>query len=150
MANPDARPITEDDMAAGRVRLVPRIRTLRRALRLSQQDFAAHSHIPIGALRDWEQGRKAPDAAAKAYLRVIASESEIVRKALSRRRGGDRGGWAAARFAPSRPCRGNPRDGRSHQAGAASCAGAMYGSQIRGMTGLQRTKLAFSSARLLG
>ena len=69
----------------GRVRLVPRVRTLRRALRLSQEEFAAHFHIPIGTLRDWEQGRKEPDAAAKAYLRVIAREPEIVRKALAAR-----------------------------------------------------------------
>lgn len=86
MADPDARPITEQDLATGRVRLVPRVRTLRRALRLSQQEFAAHYRIPIGTLRDWEQGRKEPDAAAKAYLHVIASEPETVRKALARRR----------------------------------------------------------------
>ena len=85
MADPDAKPITEEDLATGRVRLVPRVRTLRRALRLSQADFAAHFHIPIGTLRDWEQGRKEPDAAAKAYLRVIAREPEIVRKALAAR-----------------------------------------------------------------
>ena len=49
---------------------------------LTAEDFAAQFHIPIGTLRDWEQGRKEPDAAAKAYLRVIASEPETVRKAL--------------------------------------------------------------------
>ena len=87
MADPDARPITEEDIATGRARLVPRVQTLRRALRLSQQNFAAHYRIPIGTLRDWEQGRKEPDAAAKAYLHVIASEPEMVRKALARRRG---------------------------------------------------------------
>ena len=40
---------------------------------VSQEEFAAQFLIPIGTLRDWEQGRKEPDAAAKAYLRVIAS-----------------------------------------------------------------------------
>jgi putative transcriptional regulator len=85
MADPDARPITEEDIASGRVRLVPRVRTLRRALKLSQEEFAARYHIPVGTLRDWEQGRKEPDAAAKAYLRVIASEPEMVRKALAGR-----------------------------------------------------------------
>ena len=49
---------------------------------LSQEDFAGDFHIPIGTLRDWEQGRKEPDAAARAYLRVIASEPDTVRKAL--------------------------------------------------------------------
>jgi putative transcriptional regulator len=86
MADPDARPITEQDIATGRVRLVPRVRTLRRALRLSQQEFARAYRIPVGTLRDWEQGRKEPDAAAKAYLHVIACEPETVRKALARGR----------------------------------------------------------------
>jgi putative transcriptional regulator len=56
---------------------------IRRTLKLSQEDFAAAFHIPIGTLRDWEQRRKAPDAAARAYLRVIAREPETVRKALA-------------------------------------------------------------------
>jgi putative transcriptional regulator len=42
----------------------------------------------VGTLRDWEQGRKEPDAAAKAYLHVIASEPELVRKALAKRHHG--------------------------------------------------------------
>jgi hypothetical protein len=44
---------------------------------------AARYHIPIGTLRDWEQGRVEPDQAARAYLTVIAREPEAVRKALS-------------------------------------------------------------------
>lgn len=84
-ADPDARPMTDEEWEAAP--RVPQINIIRRALRLSQQDFAAHYRIPIGTLRDWEQGRKEPDAAAKAYLRVIASEPEMVRKALARRRG---------------------------------------------------------------
>ena len=54
------------------------------ALKLSQEEFAASFHIPIGTLRDWEQGQKEPDAAARAYLRVIAREPEVVRRALER------------------------------------------------------------------
>jgi len=80
MADPDARPMTDEQWA--RARPVPRVSIIRRAFRLSQEDFAAQFHIPIGTLRDWEQGRKEPDTAAKAYLRVIASEPETVRKAL--------------------------------------------------------------------
>jgi putative transcriptional regulator len=87
MADPDARPITAEDLATGRVRLVPRVRTLRRALRLSQEEFATCYRIPVGTLRDWEQGRKEPDAAAKAYLHVIASEPEMVRRAVAHRPG---------------------------------------------------------------
>ena len=78
--DPDARPMTDEEWESAP--RVPRINIIRRALRLSQQDFAAHYRIPIGTLRDWEQGRKEPDAAAKAYLRVIASAPDVVRKAL--------------------------------------------------------------------
>ena len=80
MADPDARPMTDEEWAAAP--RVPRIVTIRRALKLSQEEFAARYHIPVGTLRDWEQGRKEPDAAARAFLRVIASEPEIVRRAL--------------------------------------------------------------------
>jgi putative transcriptional regulator len=62
---------------------VPQVSVIRRALKLSQEDFAGAFHIPIGTLRDWEQGRKEADAAARAYLRVIARQPEIVRKALT-------------------------------------------------------------------
>jgi len=65
---------------------VPQVSVIRRALKLSQQQIAATFHIPIGTVRDWEQGRYEPDAAARvAYLRVIASEPKTVRKALAAR-----------------------------------------------------------------
>ncbi len=79
MADPDALP--EEWAEAPRV---AQVKTIRRALKLSQEEFAASFHIPIGTLRDWEQGRKEPDAAARAYLCVIAREPEVVRKALDR------------------------------------------------------------------
>jgi putative transcriptional regulator len=83
LADPDAQPLTSEDFK--RMKPVPQASIIRRAFRLSQEEFAAQFHIPLGTLRDWEQGRKEPDAAAKAYLRVIASEPEIVRNALLRR-----------------------------------------------------------------
>jgi putative transcriptional regulator len=83
MADPDARPMTEAEWKAAP--RVPRVWLIRRRLKLSQEEFAAQFHIPIGTLRDWEQRRKEPDAAAKAYLRVIALEPEMVRKALAAR-----------------------------------------------------------------
>lgn len=85
MADPDAQPITEEDFASGRVRVVQQVFLVRLRLRLSQEEFAAQFHIPIGTLRDWEQRRKEPDAAAKAYLRVIALAPDVVRKALAAR-----------------------------------------------------------------
>ena len=79
-ADPDAQPSTPEQLA--RMRRVPPTRRLRRELGLSQEAFALRYHIPLGTLRDWEQGRFEPDAAARAYLAVIAREPETVRRAL--------------------------------------------------------------------
>jgi putative transcriptional regulator len=78
--DPDALPLTGEDLA--RMKRTPRAKIIRRALGLSQEDFAARYRIPIGTLRDWEQGRVEPDQAARAYLTVIARDPEGVRKAL--------------------------------------------------------------------
>lgn len=48
--NPDARPLTQADLA--RMKRVPRIRSLRRALGLTQEEFAARYHVSLGTLRD--------------------------------------------------------------------------------------------------
>jgi len=77
----DNRPLSPADL--GRMKRTPQVKIIRRALGISQEDFAARYHIPIGTLRDWEQGRAAPDQAARAYLTVIARDPEAVRKALN-------------------------------------------------------------------
>lgn len=80
LADPDAQPLTDADMA--RMKRTPRVRIVRRALGLSQEEFSQRFRIPLGTLRDWEQGRKEPDAAARAYLVVIARNPDAVRDAL--------------------------------------------------------------------
>jgi len=79
-ADPDARPFSGDELQ--RVKRIPRIKTLRRALGLTQEEFSACYHVPLGTLQDWEQGRTEPDRPARAYLRVIARDPEGVRRAL--------------------------------------------------------------------
>ncbi len=79
--DPDAQPLSDEDFR--RMKRTPRAKIIRRALGLSQEDFAARYRIPIGTLRDWEQGRVEPDQAARAYLTVIAHDPEGVRKALA-------------------------------------------------------------------
>lgn len=69
-----------------RVRIPQWLRAIRKRLRLSQNEFAARYGIPIGTLRDWEQGRVRPDAATRAFLVTIDSDPEAVARAL--RRGG--------------------------------------------------------------
>src|SRR5262245_55298937 len=83
LADSDAQPLTPEDFK--RMKRVPQVKVIRRAFRLSQEEFAARFHIPIDTLKGWEESGKEPDEAAKAYLWVIASEPEMVRKALLRR-----------------------------------------------------------------
>ena len=63
-------------------RRVPRTKTLRRALGLTQEEFSARYHIPLGTLRDWKQGRTEPDQPGRAYLMAIAGDPEGVLRAL--------------------------------------------------------------------
>jgi putative transcriptional regulator len=78
--DPDAQPLAPEDMQ--RMRRTPQVRIIRRALGLSQEEFAERFQIPLGTLRDWEQGRKDPDAAARAYLHVIGRNPGAVSEAL--------------------------------------------------------------------
>jgi putative transcriptional regulator len=80
LRDPDAQPLSPERMA--RMRRTPQVRIIRRALGLSQEEFATRFHIPLGTLRDWEQGRKDPDAAARAYLVVIGRNPVAVADAL--------------------------------------------------------------------
>jgi transcriptional regulator with XRE-family HTH domain len=61
---------------------MPRTRTLRRALGLTQEEFAARYRIPLGILRDWEQGRSEPDQPARAYLTVIGRDPDGIARIL--------------------------------------------------------------------
>ncbi len=75
--DPDAAPILTYGETAAAI-----ARTVRKRLGLSQAEFAARFHVPVGTLRDWEQNRRQPDAPALAYLRVIACEPDMVARAL--------------------------------------------------------------------
>ena len=76
----DNPPITPE--RESRLKPVPRVKTLRRALGLTQEEFSARYHIPLGTLRDWEQGRTQPDQPARAFLSVIARAPKEVAELL--------------------------------------------------------------------
>jgi putative transcriptional regulator len=79
-SDPDAKPFSAVELA--RMKHTPRAKLIRRALGLTQEEFAARFQIPLGTLRDWEQGAAEPDQAARTYLRVIARDPEAVSRAL--------------------------------------------------------------------
>ena len=85
-ADPAVPPVEDRKLGSlgpvGRVSLAKRIRWRRH---MSQIEFAKAFHIPVGTLRDWEQHRRDPDRAARAYLEVIAREPDAVRCALKAR-----------------------------------------------------------------
>ena len=72
--------LTEADLK--RMKRTPQAKIIRRALGVTQEEFAARYHIPLCTLRDWEQGRAAPDQPARAYLTVIARDPDGVQKVL--------------------------------------------------------------------
>lgn len=76
-------PLTQSDLAT--LPRLPRVKSLRRALGMTQDAFAATYRIPLGTLRDWEQGRSTPDQTALAYLKVIAHAPEVAAAAFQRR-----------------------------------------------------------------
>lgn len=83
LSDPDAQPLTKEDFA--RMKSTPQVKIIRRALGLTQEEFSSCYRIPLGTLRDWEQGRTEPDRAMYAYLKVIATMPEAVQHALQRR-----------------------------------------------------------------
>jgi putative transcriptional regulator len=77
----DTQPLTESDLK--KMKRTPQAKIIRRALELTQEEFAARYHIPLGTLRDWEQGRTEPDQPAKAYLTLIARDPDQVNRTLN-------------------------------------------------------------------
>ena len=56
---------------------------IRRRLGLSQAEFASRFGFKLDALQNGEQGRRRPEGAARAFLRVIEREPEAVQRALA-------------------------------------------------------------------
>jgi putative transcriptional regulator len=80
----DAQPLTESDFK--RMTRTPQAKIIRRALDLTQKEFASRYHIPPGTSRDWEQGRATPDRPTQAYLKLIARDPEHVSRILNTNR----------------------------------------------------------------
>ena len=59
------------------------IRAMRTGLGLTQTEFAALFGVSVHTLRNWEQGRRAPEGPACALLKVIEKEPEAALRALA-------------------------------------------------------------------
>jgi putative transcriptional regulator len=76
----DNPPLTKPQRA--QLKPVAAVTRLRWSLRLTQEQFAERFGIPLGTLRDWEQQKVVPDAAAQVLLRVIALNPDLVAVAV--------------------------------------------------------------------
>jgi putative transcriptional regulator len=82
LSDPDAAPAAEAQLQ--RARRMPSVRALRNKLNLTQEEFAARFHLPLGTVRDWEQGAHRPDQAARVLLTVIERDPDGVARALEK------------------------------------------------------------------
>ena len=58
------------------------VKSVRAKLGLSQAEFGARFGLPLGNIRDWEQGRSKPDQAARMLILTIKRSPEAVAGAL--------------------------------------------------------------------
>jgi putative transcriptional regulator len=63
---------------------MPDVKAIRRSLRMSQSRFASAYRIPLSTVKNWEQGRRHPDAPAAAYLLAIQRRPKEVMEAVTR------------------------------------------------------------------
>lgn len=89
--NPDAPPmLSENDVrnliVAGRARIMRPldVRAIRRKTGMSQDQFATTFGVSPASLRNWEQGRRQPEGAARVLLTVIDRDPSAVMRALKR------------------------------------------------------------------
>lgn len=56
----------------------PNVGKIRASYKLSQNEFAALMGISVNTLRNWEQGRRTPEGAARVLLQVAAKHPEVI------------------------------------------------------------------------
>jgi putative transcriptional regulator len=79
----DAIGYAEGDRARGREATVD-VKAIREANNMTQAAFAEAYRLKVGAVRDWEQGRRRPDTGSVTLLRMIAADPQAVRKIIGK------------------------------------------------------------------
>lgn len=81
----EAVAIARGEAEPARLHVAPAVdvRVVRKRLGLSQAAFARRFCLSAASIRDWEQGRRRPDPAARVLLRVIERDPEAVERALA-------------------------------------------------------------------
>ncbi len=61
------------------------VKAIRSKLGLSQAEFSRRYAVSLRSLQEWEQGRRRPESAVRAYLTVIERDRDAVEKALTKK-----------------------------------------------------------------
>jgi putative transcriptional regulator len=80
----DALAFAKGDVSRATAHLAAQIREARQRTGMKQVEFAEEYRIPLGTLRDWEQGRRNPDAPARTLLAMIAADPEGVQRIIGK------------------------------------------------------------------
>lgn len=60
------------------------VKAIREATAMTQASFAEAFRLKLGTLRDWEQGRRQPDAGSVVLLSMIRADASAVREIIAR------------------------------------------------------------------
>lgn len=60
------------------------VKAIRERLLLSQEAFAERFGLRLATVKNWEQGRRAPENTAKILLRLIDSQPKLVEREVKR------------------------------------------------------------------
>jgi putative transcriptional regulator len=59
------------------------VRAIREGQGLTREQFAERYGLQVRAIQEWEQGRRKPEPAVRAYMLVIKNQPAAVRRALT-------------------------------------------------------------------
>lgn len=80
----DAIAYANGDASRAQVHEPVDVKAIRQANGMTQEAFAQTYGFTVGALRDWEQGRKQPERAARILLGIIAENPSVVASVAAR------------------------------------------------------------------
>jgi putative transcriptional regulator len=78
---------TDDDLSLGGGLRLPSaidVAAIRKKTGLSQAAFALRVGVPVGTIRNWEQGRRAPQGPARVLLALLDRNPRVVEETLGR------------------------------------------------------------------
>lgn len=77
------RGVVRRRLCRGEVRSGSDVTALRRFVGMTQGEFARAVGISIDTLQNWEQGRRRPQGAAVALIRIVARDPRVLRRILA-------------------------------------------------------------------